>query len=159
MYLLFESYPIVFEQGHGFNTGATGLTFLPIAVGGFIAVCMVCSNVLQLPEPRADLSSEHLLLQPKIRADTQASRAGASTTREEVRDGPTCRAALCDLVLLVRVSGITIDYAEPSLTWAQMDFVPYYLLLVPLDRWRPHGHVNLLALRECPSYLPREWQY
>ncbi|KAI5835231.1 MFS general substrate transporter [Schizophyllum commune Tattone D] len=40
LYLLFESYPIVFEQGHGFNTGATGLTYLPIAVGGFIAVCM-----------------------------------------------------------------------------------------------------------------------
>ncbi|TRM61103.1 major facilitator superfamily domain-containing protein [Schizophyllum amplum] len=40
LYLLFESYPIVFQQGHGLNTGATGLMYLPIAIGGAIAVCI-----------------------------------------------------------------------------------------------------------------------
>lgn len=34
MYLLSESYPIVFSQGHHFNAGISGLMFLPIFVGG-----------------------------------------------------------------------------------------------------------------------------
>ncbi|KAI0755190.1 MFS general substrate transporter [Daedaleopsis nitida] len=38
MYLLFESYPIVFAQGHHFNAGFSGLTFLPIFVGGVLSV-------------------------------------------------------------------------------------------------------------------------
>ncbi|OSD00382.1 MFS general substrate transporter [Trametes coccinea BRFM310] len=38
LYLLFEAYPIVFTQGHHFNMGFTGLTFLPIFVGGVIGV-------------------------------------------------------------------------------------------------------------------------
>ncbi|KAH9926316.1 MFS general substrate transporter [Epithele typhae] len=38
IYLLFEAYPIVFTVGHGFNAGLTGLTFLPIFVGGAIGV-------------------------------------------------------------------------------------------------------------------------
>ncbi|KAF8922707.1 major facilitator superfamily domain-containing protein [Mucidula mucida] len=33
LYLLFEAYPIVFREGHGFNAGITGLMFLPILLG------------------------------------------------------------------------------------------------------------------------------
>ena len=38
IYLLFEAYPIVFGEGHGFNEGFIGLTFLPIPIGGAIGV-------------------------------------------------------------------------------------------------------------------------
>lgn len=38
MYLLFEAYPIVFSEGHHLSPGMSGLTFLPIFVGG-IAAC------------------------------------------------------------------------------------------------------------------------
>ncbi|KAF5373371.1 hypothetical protein D9757_009768 [Collybiopsis confluens] len=40
LYLLFEAYPIVFTQGHGFNAGISGLMFLPIMIGGAIAVIL-----------------------------------------------------------------------------------------------------------------------
>ncbi|KAG7450645.1 MFS general substrate transporter [Guyanagaster necrorhizus] len=38
LYLLFEAYPIVFTEGHGFNAGVSGLMFLPIMFGGITAV-------------------------------------------------------------------------------------------------------------------------
>lgn len=38
IYLLFEAYPIVFTQGHNLNAGLTGLTFLPIFLGGVAGV-------------------------------------------------------------------------------------------------------------------------
>ncbi|KAH9884674.1 MFS general substrate transporter [Cubamyces lactineus] len=38
MYLLFEAFPIVFADGHGFNLGESGLTFIPIFVGSVFAV-------------------------------------------------------------------------------------------------------------------------
>nr|GAT44087.1 polyamine transporter 1 [Mycena chlorophos] len=38
LYLLFEAYPIVFTEGHGLNAGLSGLTFLPILVGGAAGV-------------------------------------------------------------------------------------------------------------------------
>ncbi|KAK7468768.1 hypothetical protein VKT23_003269 [Stygiomarasmius scandens] len=38
LYLLFEAYPIVFTEGHGFNAGISGLMFLPLLVGGCLAV-------------------------------------------------------------------------------------------------------------------------
>ena len=38
IYLLFEAYPIVFAEGHGFNAGVLGLMFLPLFVGGALAV-------------------------------------------------------------------------------------------------------------------------
>ncbi|EJD04165.1 MFS general substrate transporter [Fomitiporia mediterranea MF3/22] len=38
IYLLFEAYPIVFEEGHGFSPGATGLTFIPVFLGGVTGV-------------------------------------------------------------------------------------------------------------------------
>ncbi|KAG0696052.1 major facilitator superfamily domain-containing protein [Suillus ampliporus] len=38
VYLLFEAYPIVFEEGHGLNPGVSGLMFLPLTCGGFTAV-------------------------------------------------------------------------------------------------------------------------
>ncbi|THG98447.1 hypothetical protein EW145_g7424 [Phellinidium pouzarii] len=40
VYLLFEAFPIVFVQGHKFSAGASGLMFLPIAVGAMIAVAI-----------------------------------------------------------------------------------------------------------------------
>jgi hypothetical protein len=41
VYLFNESFPLVFgsEEGHGFDTGQTGLTFLGIAVGALVAAC------------------------------------------------------------------------------------------------------------------------
>jgi hypothetical protein len=41
LYLLFEAYPIVFSQGHGFNAGISGLMMLPIPIGGVLAVILV----------------------------------------------------------------------------------------------------------------------
>ncbi|KZP04489.1 MFS general substrate transporter [Athelia psychrophila] len=38
VYMLFEAYPIVFTELHGFNAGISGLMFLPLPVGGLIAV-------------------------------------------------------------------------------------------------------------------------
>ncbi|PCH34696.1 MFS general substrate transporter [Wolfiporia cocos MD-104 SS10] len=38
IYLLFEAYPIVFTEGHGFNQGFSGLAFLPIFIGGCTGV-------------------------------------------------------------------------------------------------------------------------
>ncbi|KDQ11581.1 hypothetical protein BOTBODRAFT_35248 [Botryobasidium botryosum FD-172 SS1] len=38
VYLLFEAYPIVFTIGHNFNTGASGLMFLPLFLGGVVGV-------------------------------------------------------------------------------------------------------------------------
>ncbi|KAJ2921551.1 hypothetical protein H1R20_g15536, partial [Candolleomyces eurysporus] len=40
LYLLFEAYPIVFSQGHGFNAGISGLMLLPIPIGGVLAVIL-----------------------------------------------------------------------------------------------------------------------
>ncbi|KJA29613.1 hypothetical protein HYPSUDRAFT_31558 [Hypholoma sublateritium FD-334 SS-4] len=38
LYLMFEAYPIVFTVPHNLSPGIAGLTFLPIAIGGTIAV-------------------------------------------------------------------------------------------------------------------------
>jgi hypothetical protein len=38
IYLLFEAYPIVFTEGHGFNAGISGLMFLPLFLGGVFGV-------------------------------------------------------------------------------------------------------------------------
>ncbi|KAF9480085.1 MFS general substrate transporter [Pholiota conissans] len=40
LYLLFTAYPIVFTQGHHFNSGISGLMFLPLPLGGAIAVVL-----------------------------------------------------------------------------------------------------------------------
>ncbi|KAE9393585.1 MFS general substrate transporter [Gymnopus androsaceus JB14] len=40
LYLLFEAYPIVFTEGHKFNAGISGLMFLPLMIGGAIAVAL-----------------------------------------------------------------------------------------------------------------------
>ncbi|KAF4623183.1 hypothetical protein D9613_002094 [Agrocybe pediades] len=40
LYLLFTAYPIVFRQGHNFNAGISGLMFLPIPIGGAVAVAL-----------------------------------------------------------------------------------------------------------------------
>ena len=44
LYLLFEAYPIVFIEGHGFNSGEDGLAFLPLFVGGVIGTIIVSSD-------------------------------------------------------------------------------------------------------------------
>lgn len=43
LYLLFDAYPIVFGEVYGLNAGLTGLTYLPIAIGGILAILL---NVL-----------------------------------------------------------------------------------------------------------------
>ncbi|KAH7920091.1 MFS general substrate transporter [Leucogyrophana mollusca] len=40
IYLLFEAYPIVFTEGHHLNAGVSGLMFLPLPIGGCLAVIM-----------------------------------------------------------------------------------------------------------------------
>ncbi|KAF5313288.1 hypothetical protein D9619_002999 [Psilocybe cf. subviscida] len=40
LYILFTAYPIVFTQGHGFSPGVSGLMFLPIPIGGALAVIL-----------------------------------------------------------------------------------------------------------------------
>jgi hypothetical protein len=42
IYLLFEAYPVVFTKGHNLNAGVSGLMFLPLPIGGFLAVATVC---------------------------------------------------------------------------------------------------------------------
>ena len=46
LYLLFAAYPIVFTQGHNMSPGVSGLMFLPIPIGGAIAVILV--NITKL---------------------------------------------------------------------------------------------------------------
>lgn len=41
LYLLFTAYPIVFTQGHHFNGGVSGLMFIPLPLGGTVAVILV----------------------------------------------------------------------------------------------------------------------
>jgi hypothetical protein len=48
LYLLFEAYPIVFTEGHGFNAGISGLIFLPVSIGGVVA----CGVYLAVYQPR-----------------------------------------------------------------------------------------------------------
>jgi MFS family permease len=40
VYLLFEAFPFVFQQNHGFNAGENGLAFLAFFLGGFTAVIL-----------------------------------------------------------------------------------------------------------------------
>jgi hypothetical protein len=41
VYLLFEAYPFVFVQNHGFNNGEEGLAFLGFFCGGLSAVILL----------------------------------------------------------------------------------------------------------------------
>ncbi|KIR67448.1 multiple drug resistance protein, partial [Cryptococcus bacillisporus CA1873] len=38
LYLFFAAYPIIFQQGHGWNTGVGGLAFLGVLVGSLVSV-------------------------------------------------------------------------------------------------------------------------
>lgn len=40
IYLLFEAYPIVFMEGHGFNAGVNGLMFLGLFIGGCLSTLL-----------------------------------------------------------------------------------------------------------------------
>ncbi|KAF5374844.1 hypothetical protein D9758_000398 [Tetrapyrgos nigripes] len=60
LYLLFEAYPIVFTEGHGFNAGISGLMFIPVMVGG---VCAVTTYVLTF-HPRYEREMERLAPNP-----------------------------------------------------------------------------------------------
>jgi len=57
LYLLFEAYPIVFIEGHGFNSGENGLAFLPLFVGSVagtaISVFYVNPRYVKLVEQHA----------------------------------------------------------------------------------------------------------
>lgn len=41
LYLCFAAYPIVFQQGHGWNAGIGGLAFVGILVGMFIGIAVI----------------------------------------------------------------------------------------------------------------------
>ncbi|KAI9461803.1 MFS general substrate transporter [Boletus coccyginus] len=38
IYLLFEAYPVVYSEGHSLKPGPSGLVYLPLPIGGFLAV-------------------------------------------------------------------------------------------------------------------------
>lgn len=38
LYLAFQAFPIIFQQGHGFNQQMTGLSFLGIGLGMVLAL-------------------------------------------------------------------------------------------------------------------------
>ncbi|KAG6851213.1 hypothetical protein H0H93_015223 [Arthromyces matolae] len=40
LYLLFQAYPVVFTEGHHFSAGSSSLMFIPIPVGGTVAVIL-----------------------------------------------------------------------------------------------------------------------
>ncbi|KAI0348401.1 MFS general substrate transporter [Trametopsis cervina] len=74
IYLLFEAYPIVFQQGHGFNSGILGLMFLPLFLGGVLGVI----GYLLIWNPKYErLSREHAPnpVPPEVRLE-QALWAG-----------------------------------------------------------------------------------
>ncbi|TFK77215.1 MFS general substrate transporter [Pluteus cervinus] len=60
LYLLFEAYPVVFTEGHGFSAGISGLTFLPIPLGGAIAVYLY----VQVYNPRYEAEARRLSPNP-----------------------------------------------------------------------------------------------
>ncbi|CAG8684597.1 14967_t:CDS:2, partial [Acaulospora colombiana] len=51
LYLLFLAYPVVFVGGHHLNAGESGLTFLPIFIGGIIGDILVSSTFI-VPQER-----------------------------------------------------------------------------------------------------------
>ncbi|VDC02268.1 unnamed protein product [Peniophora sp. CBMAI 1063] len=56
VYLVFSSYPIVFTQGHGLNSGVSGMMYLPIPVGGIIG----CVVYLTYYNPRYSRAAQEL---------------------------------------------------------------------------------------------------
>lgn len=40
--MLFEAYPVVYTKGHGLEPGPSGLVYLPLPIGGILAVVVVC---------------------------------------------------------------------------------------------------------------------
>ncbi|KAL7422377.1 hypothetical protein Q5752_003023 [Cryptotrichosporon argae] len=60
VYLLFEAYPFVFIQNHGFNQGEDGLAFLGFFLGGFIAVIFF----LVVIEPRYQRHAKQVAPKP-----------------------------------------------------------------------------------------------
>ncbi|TFK30771.1 MFS general substrate transporter [Coprinopsis marcescibilis] len=68
LYLLFEAYPIVFGKSRGFSAGVSGLMFLPLPIGGAIAVVLY---VLYY-NPKYELEVERLApksVPPEFRLD------------------------------------------------------------------------------------------
>ena len=68
IYLLFEAYPVVFTEGHHFNAGISGLMFLPIPVGGALAVISVSRAIMiaQRLVPDMSVCSVHFIFQSSV---------------------------------------------------------------------------------------------
>ncbi|KAK4955922.1 GTPase-activating protein [Elasticomyces elasticus] len=64
LYLWFDSFPIVFNEGYGFTTGQAGLVFLGIPIGVFVVVPPLFWWIRKYQEPEFDDSGE---LQPEKR--------------------------------------------------------------------------------------------
>lgn len=41
LYLSFEAFPIIYEEGHGLSAGLEGLVFLPLFLGGAVGCLLV----------------------------------------------------------------------------------------------------------------------
>lgn len=48
LYMLFMAFPVVFVEGHGFNAGESGLTFIPLFLGGWMGVAIVSLHLTSL---------------------------------------------------------------------------------------------------------------
>jgi DHA1 family multidrug resistance protein-like MFS transporter len=66
VYIWFESFPLVFQEGHGFNPGETGLAFLGILVGVVGTMVCFCIYARRSLEPKF-VASEDGTIKPEIR--------------------------------------------------------------------------------------------
>ncbi|KAK3620644.1 GTPase-activating protein [Elasticomyces elasticus] len=64
LYLWFDSFPIVFNEAHGFTIGQAGLAFLGIPIGVFVVVPPLFWWLRKYQEPDLDDSED---LQPEKR--------------------------------------------------------------------------------------------
>ncbi|KAF8167782.1 polyamine transporter 1 [Crassisporium funariophilum] len=60
LYLLFTAYPIVFTEAHHFSAGISGLMFLPIPIGGALAVVLY----VMVYNPKYELESKRCAPKP-----------------------------------------------------------------------------------------------
>ncbi|WWD17614.1 hypothetical protein CI109_102055 [Kwoniella shandongensis] len=66
LYVWFESFPLVFVQNHGFNPGESGLAFLGIFVGSWLACAVFCWYIHVYLEPIFD-KNDGVIPCPEIR--------------------------------------------------------------------------------------------
>ncbi|CAD6580942.1 MAG: hypothetical protein TREMPRED_002874 [Tremellales sp. Tagirdzhanova-0007] len=66
LYVWFESFPLVFEELHGFNPGESGLAFMGIFVGAWLSTGVFCIYIHKYLEPIFD-ANNGIIPDPEIR--------------------------------------------------------------------------------------------